>query len=224
MFGQNYVTPPLPPVYVASPAPSFLDVTAFTQEVRFESAFDGPLQFILGGYYNHGTSHTGQAITEPVIDGQPGYIQDVPHASNEVAEFGDPPITGLELSAGVRGASLQYKEHKYWYGWINEGTTDISIAHSESAVTPRYTAKYQINRDAMVYASGAKGFRSGGANAVPDYCGAGGGEFKSDSLWSYEVGSKNTLLDGADEHPAGGRTGSTGATFSRAYCSPAPTA
>jgi outer membrane receptor protein involved in Fe transport len=48
----------------------------------------------------------------------------------------------------------------------------------------------------MVYANAAKGFRSGGANAVPAYCGPGGGEYKSDSLWSYEVGSKNTLFDG----------------------------
>jgi outer membrane receptor protein involved in Fe transport len=188
----------LPPVYLASPAPSFLDLTAFTQEVRFESAFSGPVQAIIGGYYNHGTSHTGQDITEPVIDGQPGYIQEVPHASNEVAEFGDLTYTiaGLELSAGIRATSLQFVQHDFWYGWINEGLEDVYISHSESAVTPRYTAKYQINTDAMVYASAAKGFRSGGANAVPSYCGAEGGEFKSDSLWSYEVGAKNTLFDG----------------------------
>jgi outer membrane receptor protein involved in Fe transport len=198
IFGQNYVTPPLPPVYVAAWAPSFLDFTEFTQEVRFESSFHGPVQFILGGYYNHGTSHTGQDITTPYVDGQPGYIQEVPHASNEVAEFGDLTYTlgGLELSAGVRGSSLQYVEHKFWYGWINEGVENVVVSHSESAVTPRYTAKYQINPDAMVYTNVAKGFRNGGANAVPAYCGAAGGDFKSDSLWSYELGAKNTLFDG----------------------------
>jgi iron complex outermembrane receptor protein len=199
VFGQNYVTPPLAPVYLAAPAPSFLDYTAFTQEVRFESAFSGPVQAIVGGYYNHGTSHTGQDITIPYVDGQPGYIQEVPHASNEVAEFGDltyTPISALELSAGVRASSLRFVQHNYWYGWINEGLEDVYISHSEHAVTPRYTAKYQINPDAMVYTSAAKGFRNGGANAVPAYCGPGSGQFKSDSLWSYEVGSKNTLFDG----------------------------
>jgi outer membrane receptor protein involved in Fe transport len=148
VFGPAYATPPLGPVYLPSPAPSFLDFTAFTQEVRFESSFEGPLQVILGGYYNHGTSHTGQDITEPVVAGQPGY------------------------------------------------TTDVYIAHSESAVTPRYTAKYKFSPDAMVYASAAKGYRNGGANSVPSQCGAAGGSFKSDSLWSYEIGSKNTLFDG----------------------------
>ena len=199
VFGPAYATPPLGPVYLPSPAPSFLDLTAFTQEVRFESSFEGPAQVILGGYYNHGTSHTGQDITEPLVAGQYGYIQDVPHANNEVAEFADltvTPLSGLELSAGVRAASLQFKQHNFWYGWINGGVTDVFIAHSESAVTPRYTAKYQIEPGAMVYASAAKGFRNGGANSVPDQCGAAGGEFKSDSLWSYEIGSKNTLFDG----------------------------
>jgi len=199
VFGPNYATTPLGPVYLASPAPSFLNLTAFTQEVRFESSFEGPVQGIVGGYYNHGTSHTGQDITIPYVDGQPGYIQDVPHANNEVAEFGDltyTPIAPLELSAGIRATSLQFVQHDFWYGWINEGLTDLTIRHSESAVTPRYTIKYQLDPTAMVYASAAKGFRSGGANAVPSYCGSGGGEFKSDSLWSYEVGAKNTLFDG----------------------------
>jgi outer membrane receptor protein involved in Fe transport len=199
VFGPNYATPPLGPVYLAAPAPSFLNFTEFTQEVRFESSFEGPLQAIIGGYYNHGTSHTGQDITIPYVDGQPGYIQDVPHANNEVAEFGDltyTPISALELSAGIRASSLQFVQHNFWYGWINEGLTDVTIRHSESAVTPRYTAKYTITPDVMVYASAAKGFRNGGANSVPQQCGPEGGQFKSDSLWSYEVGSKDTLFDG----------------------------
>jgi outer membrane receptor protein involved in Fe transport len=56
----------------------------------------------------------------------------------------------------------------------------------------------------MVYASAAKGFRIGGTNSVlPPICDAdlaglglkNGAAFNSDSLWSYEVGSKNSFLD-----------------------------
>jgi iron complex outermembrane receptor protein len=197
-WGPTYVTGQLPPVYLASPAPSFLNLDTVTQELRFESAFSGPVQTIVGIYYTHGKSHTGQDITQPVVGGQAPYIQDVPLANNEVSEFGDltyVPISGLEISAGVRGSSLEYKKRNYWYGWINGGVTDVSVAHSEHAVTPRYTVKYQFNPDAMVYASAAKGFRSGGTNSVPSQCGPGSGDFKSDSLWSYEVGSKETLFD-----------------------------
>ncbi len=202
-WAPTYAAGLLPAAYLASPAPSYLDSQSVTQEIRFESAFDAPVQMIAGLYYDHGKSHTGQDITEPVLVGQPlylyyPYIQDVPLSNNEVAEFGDLTYTiqGLELSAGVRGSTLEYSKRNYWYGWINGGLEDASVSHSEHSVTPRYTAKYQINTDTMVYASAAKGFRSGGANSVPDQCGIGAGQYKSDSLWSYEVGTKDTLFDG----------------------------
>jgi iron complex outermembrane receptor protein len=198
-WGPTYATGQLPPVYLASPAPSFLNLSTITQEVRFESSFETPVQVIAGLYYEHGKSHTGQDIVQPIALGQFPYIQDVPLSNNEFAEFGDisyTPISGLELSAGIRGSTLFYYKRNYWYGWINGGLTDQSVDHREHSVTPRYTVKYQINPDAMVYASGAKGFRSGGTNSVPSQCGAGAGSFKSDSLWSYEVGSKDTLFDG----------------------------
>jgi outer membrane receptor protein involved in Fe transport len=57
----------------------------------------------------------------------------------------------------------------------------------------------------MVYASAAKGFRIGGTNPyVPPQCDSAltslgitnGHEFKSDSLWNYELGLKSSWLDG----------------------------
>jgi len=198
-WGPTYATGQLPPVYLPSPAPSFLKVQTVTSELRFESAFSGPVQAVIGAYYTHGKSHTGQDITEPEVEGQPPYIQDVPLSNNEVAEFVNltyTPISAVELAAGVRGSDLSYKKTNYWYGWINEGLTDVGVSHSEHAVTPRYTAKYSFNSDAMIYGSAAKGFRSGGTNSVPDQCGPGSGSFTSDSLWSYELGSKDTLFDG----------------------------
>jgi iron complex outermembrane receptor protein len=202
-WGPTYATGLLPAEYLPSPAPSFLNLTSVTQEIRFESSFSFPVQVIAGLYYTHGKSHTGQDITQPVLAGQPSdlyypYIQDVPLSNNEVAEFGDLSYTvgGFELSAGVRGSTLEFKKHNYWYGWINGGITDAYISHREHSVTPRYTAKYQFTPDYMVYASAGKGFRSGGSNSVPSQCGNEAGSYKSDSLWSYEVGSKDALFDG----------------------------
>jgi outer membrane receptor protein involved in Fe transport len=202
-WGPTYATGQLPAEYLASPAPSYLNLSSVTQEIRFESAFSFPVQVIAGLYYTHGKSHTGQDITQPVLTGQPldlyyPYIQDVPLSNNEAAEFGDLTYTvgGLELSAGVRGSTLEYNKHNYWYGWINGGLTDAYSSHREHSVTPRYTAKYQFTPDYMVYVSAGKGFRAGGSNSVPSQCGASAGSYNSDSLWSYEVGSKDTLFDG----------------------------
>jgi outer membrane receptor protein involved in Fe transport len=191
--------------YLPSPVPSTLDMNSVTQELRFESAFPGPLQVIAGGYYNHLKSNNIQAQLTPYDEtGAAAFYEDVPNSSNEVAEFGDltyTPIAPVELSAGVRGATLGYNHTYVAYGWINGGPQSSPSSHEEHAVTPRYTAKYQITPDAMVYASAAQGFRIGGANStLPPLCDGQGpanaGSYTSDSLWSYELGSKNTLWNG----------------------------
>ena len=75
-------------------------------------------------------------------------------------------------------------------------------------VTPRFGLTFQYTDNDMVYASAAKGYRSGGGNsptsvgnplcnpslaalgltAVPN-------SFGPDSLWSYEIGAKDSLFD-----------------------------
>jgi outer membrane receptor protein involved in Fe transport len=195
----TYAAGRLPPEYLASPSPNLLDLSSLTQELRFESAFPGPVQVIAGVYYEHGVTQMAQDDTVPVIGGQKPFISNNPLSNNEFAEFGDvsyTPVAGLELSAGVRGSTLGYKQHEYFYGWINEDAVyDQYFAHREHSVTPRYTAKYQLAPEVMVYASAAKGFRSGGANGLPPQCGNSAASYHSDSLWSYEIGSKETLFD-----------------------------
>jgi outer membrane receptor protein involved in Fe transport len=88
-----------------------------------------------------------------------------------------------------------------------------SIAHSsETATTPKVGLEYQLNDTNMLYATAAKGFRPAGANLqLPAICGSDLATFGyanaqghstepvtygSDNVWSYELGSKNRLLDG----------------------------
>ncbi len=202
-FGQNYLFPPLSSTYAAAPSPTYIDYTQGTEEVRFESSFAGPLQAIVGGYYNHGTTRNGESITDPDVDyeGEFAFINQQSQANNEVAAFADlayKPIAPLELSAGVRYSRLHFLYFNYSNGWANGGESSTVETHDEHPVTPRYAIKYQIDPNAMIYASAAKGFRNGGANpaAADVYCATNASEFKSDSLWSYELGAKNTLFDG----------------------------
>lgn len=80
----------------------------------------------------------------------------------------------------------------------------------EHALTPKAVLDYQLNDNNMVYVSAAKGFRPGGAQlALPANCNAqlvslgfvnAEGQaaspltYKSDSVWSYEIGAKNRLF------------------------------
>jgi hypothetical protein len=72
----------------------------------------------------------------------------------------------------------------------------------EKPVTPKLGVSFKLNPDNMLYATASKGYRIGGYNprvgapcaSDPNY----GGYhtlFDSDSVWSYELGSKNDLLD-----------------------------
>ena len=86
------------------------------------------------------------------------------------------------------------------------GSTIVAqAAGSEKPVTPKVLLSYQPTHDNLVYLSASKGFRPGGPNAVVGSICNGSlnpiglsqvpGQFQSDSLWSYEVGTKNTFFD-----------------------------
>ena len=76
---------------------------------------------------------------------------------------------------------------------------------SGTEVAPRFGVNYYVAPENMVYAAAAKGYRPGGANvavSVPTTaCEAQLAAygpvttFKPDTLWSYELGSKNQLLN-----------------------------
>jgi outer membrane receptor protein involved in Fe transport len=80
---------------------------------------------------------------------------------------------------------------------MNFGTTPSDPQQNkESGVDPKFGLSYQITDGAMVYASASKGFRAGGAQANFSGCALTGlpiddiTHIKSDTLWSYEAGTK----------------------------------
>ncbi|MET0319351.1 MAG: TonB-dependent receptor [Duganella sp.] len=78
------------------------------------------------------------------------------------------------------------------------GTPTVSASSATSrGGNPRFAAAWRFDDNHTVYASAGKGFRYGGNNQpVPfNFCGIEAPTtFAPDSLWNYEVGSKNTLL------------------------------
>ncbi|HVW70265.1 MAG TPA: TonB-dependent receptor [Steroidobacteraceae bacterium] len=87
-----------------------------------------------------------------------------------------------------------------------------AVSSSNNAWTPKAGLSYQIDDNNMVYTTVAKGFRPAGANLqAPTVCdqdlttygytdssgkSTEPATYKPDTVWSYEVGSKNRLLDG----------------------------
>jgi outer membrane receptor protein involved in Fe transport len=92
---------------------------------------------------------------------------------------------------------------------------DAPVTTTENGVNPQFEADYHLTADDMIYVNAAKGFRPGGlVPSVPAGTPGTGTDcvaalqqiganitiqdtrsFKSDSLWSYELGTKTSWLD-----------------------------
>jgi outer membrane receptor protein involved in Fe transport len=68
----------------------------------------------------------------------------------------------------------------------------------EKPMTPQFNIEYESGDHSLTYATVAKGFRIGCINtALPIQCGARAvpSSYASDSVWSYEIGTKRRALD-----------------------------
>jgi iron complex outermembrane receptor protein len=132
--------------------------------------------------------------------------------SRQVALFAEATYTlwdKLDLTAGLRlFRSTQDFDLKFTglFGNLATATpaapTGVPALANSSAsahgANPRFAAAYRVDQDHTLYASAGKGFRYGGNNQpVPfNFCGINApATFAPDSLWNFEVGSKNTLFD-----------------------------
>jgi outer membrane receptor protein involved in Fe transport len=133
------------------------------------------------------------------------------NTQRQIATFGEASykITdAVKVTAGARVFRLTEQEYGNFNGYFNGGSSELGpLEQTFSGVDPRFVVDYQITTENMLYASAAKGFRPGVLNGpVPQsLCGedlAKLGYSKApaaanpDSLWNYEIGSKNEWLEG----------------------------
>jgi len=147
---------------------------------------------------------------ENLLPGGVDYDNDTRARDRQIAVFGDATysITSqLKVNVGLR-----YAETKFAFINSNDGPQDLLCASgstscapavntggkSESPFTPKVSISYQATRDDLVYATVSKGYRIGGATPpLPaQACGPGfPDEYNSDSVWNYEVGTKDRFFD-----------------------------
>jgi iron complex outermembrane receptor protein len=195
---------------------------AFIQEVRLTSQGDGPLQWIVGAYYQK-TDEPGSlniptnlGAVDPffiplLLEGGSVFSRKNAIEREHRALFGEVSYTfaeKLKLTAGLRLSDLELSVGRKSDGLFNGGPSQIQLKSGEKPVTPKFSAQYFISPDAMIYATAAKGFREGGPNSpVPSglpACAAALLEigrtdapdsFETDSVWSYEIGGKLQTSD-----------------------------
>jgi iron complex outermembrane recepter protein len=201
-----------------------LDQQNFVQEVRLQSISDDQLvDWTTGVFYSytkqHQTNMSGSGRIPGVISsGYPQYLgrfnlYDNVHATDkQYAGFASLDIKAtdrLTATTALRVSRNSFDFSEVRDGPVNGGASTLSTAgQSDTSVTPKVGVAFKIDHDNMLYASASKGFRPGGAQAPvnPVFCASdlatlgltqSPREYDSDSLWSYEAGSKNSLLGGA---------------------------
>ncbi len=182
----------------------------FTEEDRFESNFDFPVQVVAGFFYQNSRNRYRNTVVAPGLVAEGAYPTDViwnanPNLDNstQLAGFVDltySPIDPLELQFGGRETQLTHYNYSFSNGIFGTGLGETDVTND--AFTPRFSVKYKFDTQTMVYATAAQGFREGGAN-IPLGSACGGFGFSTtaqipydpDNLWSYEVGVKSSVLD-----------------------------
>jgi len=211
------------------PGPLAIEVAAkmsgWVEELRFSSTFDGPLQTIVGLYYEDlkndavsGSSWVGDpALLPPTLfGGDPArnavlLDHNVLHVE-QTAVYGEVSYLltqQLKLTAGGRWFDYERRQDNVRRGkWL--APTDFHESASEQGSRYKLNASYTLSDDALVYAQWAQGFRLGAPQPAPPslICDVNNdgildgtdapvnpGALQSDSLDSYELGGKFTFLE-----------------------------
>jgi len=189
----------------------------FVEEVRFVSAFEGPFQFLVGGYYQRTDTNLLQQILDSsgtVLPPTNFFDLDADRIVDQYALFGEMSYDLTDkITATVGGRTFKYDEIAQADG-IGAFAGPGGIQSYEKADTSDEIFKanltYQAHDDLLIYGQWSEGFRNGyphpevpaavcdmnndglvdGMNApLPD-------AVQPDKLESYELGVKWTSEDG----------------------------
>jgi iron complex outermembrane recepter protein len=196
----------------------------WTQEFRLESAeIQARVRWTAGVFYQHARETTSHRVFDPsllVTLGLPpdfggGYIYvEDPRVGidKQVALFGQADVNLTDrwkMTLGLRVANAEFEGSAHYPETLVVGPEVTSSGSlKEHPVTPKFGFEYQFDPENMLYLTAAKGYRIGGVNAkVGQFCYGPGGSldliglhdvppsYQSDSLWSYELGTKSSFAD-----------------------------
>ncbi|MYE82584.1 MAG: TonB-dependent receptor plug domain-containing protein [Gammaproteobacteria bacterium] len=182
------------------------DPEVFTNETRIVSDFDGRFQVVAGIYYVDADRTQLIDVAEFALLGIPRILTTASAESDQRSVFGE---FTYELIEGRLTALLGAR-------WFEDERTfaetssvlPIALPSYEDkfdSVNPRFNLSYTPDDDRLFYFNVAKGFRSGLFNglstclSIPPaspLAAACPETVDTDELWSYEVGTKQTLAEG----------------------------
>ena len=202
------------------------EISNWSSEVRFASAFDGPVQIVAGAFYAELESEVQNAALFVFDDSgvAPCRFHDDCVANGFASNDINSALNQTNIDQLALFTEVEYKFADQWTATVGVRYYDADIFEgkietqalarppqavpqvllaeniSEDELSYNFALAYAATDDTTFYARIASGFRPGGVN---DFRSAAARDvivpekYESDTLWNYEVGVKSYMLDRA---------------------------
>ena len=174
-----------------------IDIEVQTHELIAASTGSGSLGWTFGAYYRKADREDTFILPSIGIDSSDRSISKARAIFGEL-EYRITPA--LKLAAGLRYFDEDLDTTSTGVGFT--GPIDASLSGKYDSFNPRVIVTYEPSEENLIYVSAAKGFRGGQLQpsvsvqiaetlglALPE-------QLDADSIWTYELGTKNVFLDG----------------------------
>ena len=161
------------------------DLETFSQEVRLSSAGDGPLQWVIGGFYSDTDRFYRQRLPTPGYDvftdarfgagtsvavangfgPDSPYNADLPYDIKQKAVFGEATYDFGRFNVTAGGRYYDFSEEREFNsgGLFSNGDNNVDRTESDG-FSPRVIFTYEASDTFRINAQASKGFRLGGVN------------------------------------------------------------
>ncbi|MBB4632594.1 TonB-dependent receptor [Sphingosinicella soli] len=203
-----FSNPVNPPTQIESINENVEESQQFSQELRLAfKTFNNRLSGVMGLYFLTENIERNEMLEQtfpaPAQQGRNAFPQDVD--SDSFALFGQANLAVTDRLTLTVGARMTWESKRaHLQGILVEGPGlppplsvpfDVRARESWRAFTPRFAADYKVSDNVMIYASAARGFKSGGFQGTAGTGSSAATPYDPEFAWNYEAGFKSRFFD-----------------------------
>ena len=176
-----------------------LRISEASQELRLTSDFDGWIDFMIGGFYQHSrVKHLSRSFVnaEAPTAIANGYLDIEGNASSVFGQLLLRPIKGIEVGLGGRYSHERKAVDEARTGLALTPVTLSPTADSWNNFSPDITVSYRPSDNVSIYGSYRRGFLSGGFNTGSVTANGANALYDQQTINGFEAGLKTELLQG----------------------------
>lgn len=189
------------------------DFKQYSEELRFQSKFDGPLNVLAGVFYAHGEfefntdAYIAPVPLDPATNTFVSFKRDNGFQTDSMSAFAEATLNlsqQFEIAAGARysiEARNSYQRSlaaNVAFAGAFPGGISLTDRYNDDNISPQVTVRYKPEADTTIYAAYKQGFKAGGFNisqALTPAATVDAGRYGSETAEGGELGLRTLLLD-----------------------------